>query len=79
MGFWNGSQIYLGNDSCIRSIRIWVGVCIISGRITSFGDDLWSEPSFQVAECNVKSATCNGYLLLASSVRQSPTTSLIMN
>ena len=40
----------------------------------SFCDDLWSEPLSQVAECNVESATRDGYLLLASSVRQSPIT-----
>ena len=73
MGFQNGSQICLGNDNCIRSIQIWVNVCTVLGRMMSFCDDLWSEPSSQVAECNVESATRDGYLLLASSVRQSPT------
>ena len=68
MGFQNGSQIYLGNDNCIRNIWIWVNVCIASGCISSFGDDWWSEPSLQVAKCNVESATCDGYLLPASSV-----------
>ena len=45
MGFRNGSQICLGNDNCIQSIRIWVNVCTGSGRMMSFCDDLWSEPS----------------------------------
>ena len=74
MGFRNGSQICLGNDNCVRSSRIWADVCTSLGRMMSFCDDLWSEPSSQVAECNVESATRDGYLLLASSVRQSPTT-----
>ena len=43
MVFQNGSQIYLGNDNCIRSIQIWVGVCIGSYRMMSFCDDLWSD------------------------------------
>ena len=70
MGFRNGSQICLGNDNSIRNVRTWVNVCIVSDRMMSFCDDLWSEPLFQVAECNVESAPCNGYLLLASSVRR---------
>ena len=36
MGFRNGSQICLGNDNCIQSIRTWVSVCIVSGRMMSF-------------------------------------------
>ena len=74
MGFRNGSQICLGNDNCVRSSRIWADVHTASDRMMSFVMILWSEPSSQVAECNVESATRNGYLLLASSVRQSPTT-----
>ena len=70
MGFQNGSQIYLGNDNYARSIQIWVDVCTASGCMMSFCDDLWSEPSSQVAECNIESATRDGYLLLASSVRR---------
>ena len=74
MGFRNGSQIYLGNGNCIQSNRIWVDVCIGSDHMMPFCDDLWSEPSLQISEF-VESEPCNGYLLLAFSVRQSLTTS----
>ena len=36
-----------------------------------FYDDLWSEPSLQVSESIPESEPCDGYLLLASSIRRS--------
>ena len=36
MRFRNGSQIYLGNDICIRNVQTWVDVCIVLDRMMSF-------------------------------------------
>ena len=66
MGFRNGSQIYLGNDNCIRSNRIWVDVYTDSSRMMSFVMICGVNPRSQLPNA-IESATCDGCLLLASS------------
>ena len=70
MGFRNGSQICLGNGNCIRSNRIWVSVCIGFCHMMPFCDDLWSNPRSRFPSSE-KSEPCDGYLLLALSIRRS--------
>ena len=36
MGFWNGSQIYWENGSCIQSNQTWVDVCIGPDHVVPF-------------------------------------------
>ena len=70
MGFRNGSQIYLGNDNCIRNIQIWVNVCTAFGRMMSFGDDFCGVNPCSKLPNAIESATRDRYLLLASSVKR---------
>ena len=72
MGIRNGSQIYLGNDKRVRNNRIWVDVCIGSGRMMSFVMICGVNPRSKLPNA-IESATRDGYLLLASS-EEEPTT-----
>ena len=66
MGFRNGSQICLGNDNCVRSIRTWANVYTVSGRMMSFVMIYGVNPRSKLPNA-IESATRDGYLLPASS------------